>query len=186
MEGNQMDVAFERKDVRSSVAYIFMGFITAMILGAIVSVNILFVYMTHFEQGSKVLTDEVMRGKRVAYHQEVRAELQKRYALAIPEDAGEAANQARIAYDRISVNDFVRPPFAQTAALEGSDILSPLHSGGQHNDSTIGQENIKEGNAKLTKAGIDKTLVNLGKPGALKSRTKSEIPVQSVGTNGGR
>lgn len=186
MEGNQMDVAFERKDVRSSVAYIFMGFITAMILGAIVSVNILFAYLTHFEQGSKVLTDEVMRGKRVAYHQEVRAELQKRYALAIPEDAGEAANQARIAYDRISVNDFVRPPFAQTAALEGSDILSPLHSGGQHNDSTIGQENIKEGNAKLTKAGIDKTLVNLGKPGALKSRTKSEIPVQSVGTNGGR
>jgi hypothetical protein len=186
MADNQMDVAFERKDVKSSVAYIFMGFVTAMILGAIVAVNVLFAYFTHFEQGGKVLTDEVVRSKRVAYHEQVKAELQKQYALAIPNDPAEAANQAKIAFDRIRVNDFVRPPFAQNAPLEGADILSPLHSGGQPNDFTIGQENIKEGNAKLAKAGINAVIERLGKSGALKSRAKAELPAQPVWTNGGR
>lgn len=186
MADNQMDVAFERKDVKSGVAYIFMGFVTAMILGAIVAVNIGFAFFTHHEQISKVLTDEVVRGKRIAYHEEVKADLQKKYALAIPDNLAEAQNQARIAFDRIRVNDVVRPRFSEVAPLEGADILSPLHSGGQPNAFTIGNENIQEGNARLEKAGIQAVMAKLGQPGALKSRSKAELPAQPVWTNGGR
>jgi len=185
MSGNQMDVAFERKDVKSGVAYIFMAFVTAMILGAIVAVNLLFAFFTHFEQERKVLTDEVLRSKRVAYHETVRAELFKKYSDAIS-DKEEAANQARIALDRISVNDFVRPPFASVAPLEGADILSPLHSGGQPNEFTIGRENILEGNQRLEKAGIKSVMTKLAQPGALKSRAKAEHPAMPLETNGGR
>jgi hypothetical protein len=186
MSGNQMDVAFERKDVKSGVAYIFMAFVTAMILGAIVAVNLLFAFFTHFEQERKVLTDEVLRSKRVAYHEQVRAEIQKKYSDAIPDNPAEAAVQAKIAFDRISVNDVVRPPFATVAPLEGADILSPLHSGGQPNEFTIGRENILEGNQRLEKAGIVSVMAKLGQPGALKSRPKAERPAMPLETNGGR
>ena len=195
MSGNQMDVAFERKDVKSGVAYIFMAFVTAMILGAIVAVNLLFAFFTHFEQERKVLTDEVLRSKRVAYHEQVRAEIEKKYSdaipdnpaeAAIPDNPAEAAVQAKIAFDRISVNDVVRPPFATVAPLEGADILSPLHSGGQPNEFTIGRENILEGNQRLEKAGIVSVMAKLGQPGALKSRPKAEHPAMPLETNGGR
>ncbi len=186
MAGNQMDVAFERRDVKSGVAYIFMGFVTVMILGAIIAVNLAFAYFTHHEQVSKVLTDEVLRAKRVAYHQSVYSEIQRKYAEAIPNNSVEAAEQAQIAFDRIRVNDVVRPPFAALAPLEGADILSPLHSGGQPNDFTIGQENIQAGNDRLGKLGIGSVLVKLGQPGALKSRPKTEHPAAPLETNGGR
>lgn len=187
MSADQLEVAFERKDVRASVAYIFMGFITAMILGGAVTAWITFAYLTHFEQETKVLTDEVLRSKREAYRDQVREDLEKKYAKAIPNDPEEAKNQARIAFERIRVNNYVRPPMSDIAPLEGADILVPLHSGGQPNQFTIGQENIQTGNAKLAAAGIDEVLKKLAQPGALKSRPNPEAhPVKPVETNGGR
>lgn len=186
MSDTQVEIGFEKRDISTRVPYVFVA---VLVLGVTISfgiVHVVFYYLTDFESRSKELTDEVLRFRRVAYHEQVWAELRAKYTKAIPDNPEEAESQAQIAMDRIKVNDFVRPAFAKNAPLEGADILSPLHSGGQHNPFTIGQENLKAGNERLRKAGIDQTMKTLVSSGVLKSRTGTTQVSDPVWTNGGR
>jgi len=146
------NAGYDTSDLDSSFAYGFMGILTVSIIMTVFIVSGLFAFLTDFEAGSKVTGDPLLASARQAHAQRMRAQLEAEYSQVF-KDKEMVEQQVAINLNRISVNGFVRPVDPPQPTLEGVDVLSPLHSGGQPNPFTIGQENIRRGNAALAHDG---------------------------------
>jgi hypothetical protein len=146
------NAGYDTSDLESSYAYGFMGVLTISIIMTVFIVSGLFAFLTDFESGGKVVDDPIMAAAKEAHAQSMRRELEAQYSEVF-KDKQTVEEQVAINLNRISVNGFVRPIDPPQPTLEGVDVLSPLHSGGQPNQFTIGRENIRRGNEALARDG---------------------------------
>lgn len=148
---NQND-GYETSDLETWYGYGFLGILTVAVIMTVFIVAGLFAFLTDFESGGKVSDDPILAGARQARAHEARRQLEEQYSQVF-HDSAAVQDQVAVNLERISVNGFVRPADPPQPTLEGVDVLSPLHSGGQPNQFTIGRENIRRGNAALTRDG---------------------------------
>lgn len=148
---NQND-GYETSDLETWYGYGFLGILTVSVIMTVFIVSGLFAFLTDFESGSKVFDDPLLAAARQSRAREARRQLEEQYSQVF-HDSAAVQNQVAVNLERISVNGFVRPADPPQPTLEGVDVLSPLHSGGQPNQFTIGRENIRRGNAALAQGG---------------------------------
>ncbi len=175
---------FETTDIKSSVVYLFFGFIVVSVIMTVFIVLGTFAFLINFESATKFSSDPLLTAMRRKHNEQMREALEAQYKEVFGDNAEEVKNQASISMTRISVNGFVRPIDPPQPTLEGVDVLSPLHSGGQPNAFTIGQENIRKGNNALRSAGLDKSFAAV-----IAANSKSKGTGQTAlprETNGGR
>lgn len=146
------NAGYDTSDLESSYAYGFMGILAISIIMTVFIVSGLFAFLTDFESGSKVVDDPILAAAKQSNAQARRRELEAQYSEVF-KDKQTVEEQVAINLNRISVNGFVRPIDPPQPTLEGVDVLSPLHSGGQPNQFTIGRENIRRGNEALARDG---------------------------------
>lgn len=146
------NAGYDTSDLESSYAYGFMGALTIAIIMTVFIVGGLFAFLTDFESGGKVVDDPILAAAKQAHAESMRRQLEAQYSEVF-KDRETVEEQVAINMNRISVNGFVRPVDPPQPTLEGVDVLSPLHSGGQHNQFTIGRENIRRGNEALSREG---------------------------------
>ena len=175
---------FETTDIKSSVVYLFFGLIVVSVIMTVFIVLGTFAFLTNFESATKFSSDPILAAMRKKHDEQMRQSLESQYKEVFCSNVEEAKNQASISMTRISVNGFVRPIDPPQPTLEGVDVLSPLHSGGQPNPFTIGQETIRKGNNALKGAGIDKAIAAVIAANS-KSKGNGNPPLPSD-TNGGR
>lgn len=146
------NAGYDTSDLESSYGYGFIGILTVAIIMTVFIVSGLFAFLTDFESGGKVVDDPILAAAKQAHAQEKRQQLEAQYSQVF-KDKQTIEEQVAINLNRISVNGFVRPIDPPQPTLEGVDVLSPLHSGGQPNQFTIGRENIRRGNEALARDG---------------------------------
>lgn len=175
---------YETSDIQGGYVYGFFGLISVAVIMAVFIVAGMFAMLTNFESASKFSSDPVLAAARKKHAEEVLRNLEAKYQEIYANNEAEAKNQASISMTYISVNGFVKPVEPPQPTLEGADVLSPLHSGGQPNPYTIGQESILKGNNALKAAGIDKSFsAVIDAHAKSKGNGQSSLPRES---NGGR